>query len=91
MDVTVEGRVNDVLKSIHIIEGHLTGMSKDDFLKDLKTQDAVAARIMAIGEHMGESAHAVVSLKAVWTWNCRRWQPTSSPWKVALHADERMA
>ena len=65
MNVTLTGRINEVLRSVHIIEDHLAGMSRDDFLNDLKTQDAVSARIMAIGEHMGQSAQEIIGPRIV--------------------------
>lgn len=40
----------DIVKSIEEIERHTAGMSQADFLKDIKTQDAVIRRLEIIGE-----------------------------------------
>lgn len=40
----------DVIKSIEEIERHAASMSRADFLKDVKTQDAVIRRLEIIGE-----------------------------------------
>jgi len=39
-----------VLESIEIIEKHTQGISRDEFMEDMKTQDAVLRRLEIIGE-----------------------------------------
>lgn len=39
-----------ILESIDEAENHIEGLTKDAFLKDLKTQDAVIRRVEIIGE-----------------------------------------
>ncbi len=41
---------NDILEAIQRISRYLGGLSYDDFLKDIKTQDAVIRNIEIIGE-----------------------------------------
>ena len=43
----------DILQSAEAIENYIAGMSRDDFLRDRKTQDAVLRRLMVIGEAAG--------------------------------------
>lgn len=40
----------DIVESIQKVKLHVAGMSKADFLKDIKTQDAVIRRLEIIGE-----------------------------------------
>ncbi len=40
----------DILDSARIIQQHLSGMTREQFLSDLRTQDAVVRRFEIIGE-----------------------------------------
>jgi uncharacterized protein with HEPN domain len=40
----------DILRSAEAIEEYISGYSRDSFLKDTRTQDAVLRRLMVIGE-----------------------------------------
>ena len=40
----------DILDSARVIQQHLTGMTREQFLADLRTQDAVVRRFEIIGE-----------------------------------------
>ena len=42
--------IEDILESIIEIENHIKNISKNEFLNDIKTQDAVIRRIEIIGE-----------------------------------------
>jgi len=42
--------LTDILQSARIIQQHLAGMSREQFLADLRTQDAVIRRFEIIGE-----------------------------------------
>ena len=42
--------IEDILESIERIEEHTKGVNKDNFLEDVKTQDAVMKRLEIIGE-----------------------------------------
>ena len=40
----------DILRSSDVIQNYIEGCSREDFLKDPKTQDAVLRRLLVIGE-----------------------------------------
>jgi len=40
----------DILHSAEIIEGYISGQSREEFLQDQRTQDAVLRRLLVIGE-----------------------------------------
>ena len=40
----------DILHSAEAVQSYIEGYSREDFLKDLKTQDAVLRRLLVIGE-----------------------------------------
>lgn len=46
--------VGHILESIEIIEGHLQGITRDQFLQSVKTQDAVVRRLEIIGEAVNQ-------------------------------------
>ena len=42
--------INDIRESIKLIEEYLKGISEEEFIKDVKLQDAVIRRLEIIGE-----------------------------------------
>jgi uncharacterized protein with HEPN domain len=50
MQVRQAAYLLDILRSAEAIQGYIEGYSREDFLKDVKTQDAVLRRLMVIGE-----------------------------------------
>jgi uncharacterized protein with HEPN domain len=40
----------DILRSAEVIQSYVKGYSREDFLRDPKTQDAVLRRLLVIGE-----------------------------------------
>ncbi len=50
MSRNVHLRLQDILDSCKLIESYLAGMTKEAFLKDTKTQDAIARQLEIIGE-----------------------------------------
>lgn len=42
--------INHILESIEIVESHIKGVTKKEFLKNIEKQDAVIRRIGIIGE-----------------------------------------
>lgn len=40
----------DILRSAEAVQGYIEGYSREDFLEDQKTQDAVLRRLLVIGE-----------------------------------------
>jgi uncharacterized protein with HEPN domain len=51
----------DILRSAEAIQSYIKGYSRDDFLQDLKTQDAVLRRLLVIGE---AAAHLTAETEA---------------------------
>jgi uncharacterized protein with HEPN domain len=45
-----ESRLHDIVQAADQIGRHISGLSKADFLSDIKTQDAVIRRIEIMGE-----------------------------------------
>ena len=50
MQVRQTGYLLDILRSAEAIQNYIEGYSREDFLKDPKTQDAVLRRLLVIGE-----------------------------------------
>ena len=50
MQVRQAGYLLDILRSAEAIQSYIEGYSREDFLKDPKTQDAVLRRLLVIGE-----------------------------------------
>ena len=52
----------DILQSAETIENYVDGIGQEDFLRDLKTQDAVLRRLMVIGEAAARLTPETVAL-----------------------------
>jgi len=50
MDVEQKARLYDILEAVRLIESYITGLSKDEFSRNIEKQDAVIQRIEIIGE-----------------------------------------
>ena len=59
----------DILDSARIIQQHLVGMSRDQFLADLRTQDAVIRRFEIIGEAARHLSPAALKALPDVPWN----------------------
>jgi uncharacterized protein with HEPN domain len=51
----------DILRSAEVIQSYIEGYSREDFLRDPKTQDAVLRRLLVIGE---AAAHLTPEIEA---------------------------
>ncbi len=59
----------DILDSARIIQQHLSGMSREQFLADLRTQDAVIRRFAIIGEAARHLSPAALKALPDVPWN----------------------
>lgn len=59
----------DILDSARIIQQHLAGMSREQFLADLRTQDAVIRRFEIIGEAARHLSPAALKALPDVPWN----------------------
>ena len=59
----------DILDSARIIQQHLFGMSREQFLSDLRTQDAVIRRFEIIGEAARRLSPAALNAMPDVPWN----------------------
>ena len=59
----------DILDSARIIQHHLSGMSREQFLSDLRTQDAVIRRFEIIGEAARHLSPAALKALPDVPWN----------------------
>jgi uncharacterized protein with HEPN domain len=50
MEKTASIYIKQILDAIILLESYVAGLSRDDFLQDSKTQDAVAMRLQFIAE-----------------------------------------
>ena len=50
MEKTTSIYIKQILDAIILLESYVAGLSRDDFLQDGKTQDAVAMRLQFIAE-----------------------------------------
>ena len=61
----------DILDSARVIQQHLSGMTREQFLADLRTQDAVVRRFEIIGEaarHLSPEAQKALP-EVPWNWS----------------------
>ena len=61
--------LGDILDSARIIQQHLSGMSREQFLADLRTQDAVIRRFEIIGEAARHLSPAALKALPDVPWN----------------------